>query len=168
MVSGSGALFWVRARSIASLRSCAWRIWSASRTMTVRRAKTVLGIKFQASDDGLLGMGVAEGAQTHVPEVSTFGESEHLPGDPNAGPWRTGWVCAVRGHSLPAPVRKRHPEIPLAPAAQHDVPPRAVSVEARPRMHGEARWWPRQQHRRWPTWDRERALSERRGRHPDE
>ena len=72
------------------------------------------------------------------------------------------------GASLPAPVRKRHPEIPLAPAAQHDVPPRAVSVEARPRMHGEARWWPRQQHRRWPTWDRERALSERRGRHPDE
>ena len=65
-------------------------------------------------------------------------------------------------------VRKRHPEIlddvwieqrPM----MHDVPPGAGSVDARPRMDGDARW-PQRQYRRWPTWDRERALSERRRR----
>jgi hypothetical protein len=71
-----------------------------------------------------------------------------------------------KNRSLPALVRKRHPEMPLAAAALHDVLPRAVSVEARPRMHGEARRWPRRQQRwRRPAWDRERTLSERRGRH---
>jgi hypothetical protein len=67
-------------------------------------------------------------------------------------------------------VRKRHPKIlndvrieqrPM----MHDLPPGAGSVDARPRMDGDTRWWPRRrQDGRWPTWDRERALSERRRR----
>ena len=40
----------------------------------------------------------------------------------------------------------------------HDVPPGAGSVDARPRMDGDARWR-RRQDRRSPTWDLERALS---------
>ena len=70
-------------------------------------------------------------------------------------------------------VGERHPEIlhdvrTEQRAMLHDIPPDAMSVEVRPRMDCDARWWPQRQQWRWPTWGRGWTLSVRRGRHPNE